>query len=74
VTDVRLGAFNVLQLVLHMRQARPEGAVVVLSAWDDPVIRHDAERAGARFLAKPVKRQDLLAALAQAAGATVETA
>jgi DNA-binding response OmpR family regulator len=74
VTDVRLGAFNGLQLVLHMRQARPEGAVVVLSAWDDPVIRHDAERAGARFLAKPVKRQDLLAALAQAGGATVETA
>jgi len=74
VTDVRLGAFNGLQLVLHMRLARPEGAVVVLSAWDDPVIRHDAEHAGARFLAKPVKRQDLLAALARAAGATVETA
>lgn len=64
VTDVRLGAFNGLQLVLHMRQARPDGAVVVLSAWDDRMIRQEAERAGARFLPKPVTRQDLLACLA----------
>jgi CheY-like chemotaxis protein len=72
VTDVRLGAFNGLQLVLHMRQARPEGAIVVLSAWDDKVIRHEAERAGARFLAKPVTRQDLLLALATAPSAPAE--
>jgi DNA-binding NtrC family response regulator len=30
VTDVRLGPFNGLQLVLHMREARPNGPVVVL--------------------------------------------
>jgi DNA-binding NtrC family response regulator len=66
VTDVRLGAFNGLQLVLHMRQARPGGAVVVLSAFDDAVIRQEATRAGALFLAKPVTRQQLLDCLAAA--------
>jgi DNA-binding NtrC family response regulator len=68
ITDVRLGAFNGLQLVLHMRQVKPDSPVVVLSAWDDAVIRQEAERAGARFLAKPVTRQQLLECLAQGAG------
>jgi len=66
ITDVRLGAFNGLQLVLHMRQARPDSPVVVLSAWDDAVIRQEAERAGAHFLAKPVTRQQLLECLERA--------
>ena len=68
VTDVRLGAFNGLQLVLHMRQARPGGPVVVLSAFDDAVIRQETNRAGAHFLAKPVTRQQLLDCLATALG------
>lgn len=67
ITDVRLGAFNGLQLVLHMRQARPDSPVLVLSAWDDAVIRQEAERAGALFLPKPVTRQQLLECLNQGA-------
>jgi DNA-binding NtrC family response regulator len=72
ITDVRLGAFNGLQLVLHMRQARPDSPVVVLSAWDDAVIRQEAERAGAHFLAKPVTRQELLALLFAETGGAPE--
>jgi DNA-binding NtrC family response regulator len=68
VTDVRLGAFNGLQLVLHMRQARPDGPVIVLSAYDDAVIRQETIRAGARFLPKPVTRQQVLDCLAEALG------
>jgi DNA-binding response OmpR family regulator len=39
VTDVRLGAYNGLQLVLHMRMARPHAPILVLSAWDDALLR-----------------------------------
>lgn len=66
VTDVRLGAFNGLQLVLHMRAAHPTGPIVVLSAFDDAVIRQEAEHSGAVFLTKPVTRQGLLEAIADA--------
>jgi DNA-binding response OmpR family regulator len=64
VTDVRLGAYNGLQLVLHMRHANPGGRVIVLSAFDDPTIRQEAAALGAGFLCKPVTGRDLLAALA----------
>jgi DNA-binding response OmpR family regulator len=68
ITDVRLGAFNGLQLVLHMLASRPSGPVVVLSAYDDAVIRQEAERSGATYLTKPVSRQLLLATLSNLAG------
>jgi DNA-binding response OmpR family regulator len=70
VTDVRLGAFNGLQLALRLRAARPEAAIVVLSAWDDPLLRQEAERIGARYLMKPLKREQLLSAIAAARGDT----
>ena len=60
ITDVRLGAFNGLQLALHMRAARPEAPIVVLSAYEDAMIRSDSERLGARWLSKPVTRRQLL--------------
>ena len=63
VTDVRLGAFNGLQLVLHMRSVSADAPIVVLSAFDDPMIRQDAERAGAMWLTKPVTRRQLLECL-----------
>lgn len=63
ITDVRLGAFNGLQLVLHMRDARPEAPILVLSAFSDPMIQREAEKQGARYLTKPITRQELVAAL-----------
>lgn len=60
VTDVRLGAFNGLQLALHMRAAKPDAPIVVLSAYEDTMIRGESERIGARWLSKPVTRRQLL--------------
>ncbi len=66
VTDVRLGAYNGLQLVLHMRTARPDAPVVVLSAWDDAMLRQEAARLGAQYRTKPISRSELTEAIAAA--------
>jgi DNA-binding NtrC family response regulator len=50
IADVRLGAYNGLHLIAL---APPSMVKIVLSAFLDPVIRRDAEHAGARFLVKP---------------------
>jgi DNA-binding response OmpR family regulator len=54
ITDVRLGAFNGLQLALLARDVRPDVRVVVFSGFDDPVLKDEARRIGASYLVKPV--------------------
>lgn len=54
ITDVRLGAFNGLQLALLARDVRPDVRVVVFSGFDDPVLKEEARRIGASYLVKPV--------------------
>ncbi len=61
--DVRLGAFNGLQLLIEARDKYGDVPVVVMSGFDDAVIRRDAERYGAVFLTKPIARSDLFAAI-----------
>ncbi len=63
VTDVRLGAFNGLQLVLVAKSVNPQVIAIVMSGYDDPVLRADAQRAGARYLQKPLERHSFVAAL-----------
>jgi DNA-binding response OmpR family regulator len=53
VVDVRLGSYNGLQLVHLAKQADPKLTVVVVSGFDDAVLRAEAERAGAAYLVKP---------------------
>jgi DNA-binding response OmpR family regulator len=65
VSDVRLGAFNGLQLVI-MAADRPQTALLLLSGHDDPVVRRDGAACGARFLLKPVRRHELLSELGAA--------
>lgn len=60
VTGVRLGAYNGLQLVMLAKAERPDMTAVVLSAFDDPVLRHDATAIGASFRVKPVPHEQLL--------------
>ena len=60
LTDVRLGAFNGLQLAVIARDAHPNIRLVVFSGFDDAVLRHDAESIGATYLLKPVSFKDLL--------------
>jgi DNA-binding response OmpR family regulator len=60
ITDVRLGAFNGLQLAVIARTHRPDIRVVVFSGYDDPVLRSEAEHAGARYVTKPVQVAELM--------------
>jgi DNA-binding response OmpR family regulator len=66
VTDVRLGAFNGLQLALHLRIAQPTAPIVVLSAWDDTLLRQEAETMGAQYHLKPLSKDQLLEAIGSA--------
>jgi DNA-binding response OmpR family regulator len=61
VTDVRLGAFNGLQLATLAKVEHPGAIVIVLSGFDDSVLRNDATRIGARFHLKPISPLQLLA-------------
>jgi|RhiMetdeSRZDD1v2_1073273.scaffolds.fasta_scaffold04051_20 two-component system, response regulator YesN len=63
IADVRLGAFNGLQLGLLARDRFPEVRVVIVSGWDDPVIRRDADELGAVYLQKPFSPEELLSAI-----------
>ena len=63
VTDVRLGAFNGLQLALLARDVRKDVRIVVFSGFDDPVLKEEARRIGATYLVKPVSGNSLVEAL-----------
>ena len=64
VTDVRLGAYNGLQLAVICNLGRPALTKVVMSGYDDPVLRKDAESVGARYLLKPLNACDFVETLA----------
>ena len=63
VTEIRLGAYNGLQLALRARSATPRVRVVVTTGYYDSVLQSDAERAGATFAQKPLSAGELLAAV-----------
>lgn len=60
LTDVRLGAFNGLQLAVVARQLDPRMRIVVFSGVDDPVLREEARRLAAIYLLKPLDPEHLL--------------
>jgi DNA-binding NtrC family response regulator len=60
VTDVRLGAFNGLQLVLFAKIGHPKMTAFVLSRDEDRVLRKDATSVGACFHVKPIESAQLL--------------
>jgi len=63
IVDVRLGEFNGLQLAHLARQFRASARIVVISGWDDPVLKREAACLGAPYLVKPFSASDLLTAL-----------
>jgi DNA-binding response OmpR family regulator len=63
VTDVRLGPDNGLHLALRMRAANPAASIVVLSAWDDVLLRQEAAAVGAQYHTKPLGKQQLIEAI-----------
>jgi DNA-binding response OmpR family regulator len=64
VTDVRLGAFNGIQLAVIARSQAPDMKIIVFSGFDDPVLKEEVASLGARFLLKPVTADMLLAEFA----------
>jgi DNA-binding response OmpR family regulator len=67
VVDVRLGGFNGLHLAIVARELRSDVRVVLISGWDDPVLRHEARSCGAAYLCKPLTRRQLLTQTAASA-------
>lgn len=65
VTDVRLGAFNGLQLAVLAKDLHPGIQLIVFSGFDDPVLRQDAEALGAAYLLKPVTSRELLSRIGE---------
>src|SRR5438046_1884995 len=59
LTDVRLGAFNGLQLAVVARDSYPDMQIVVFSGFDDPVLHSEAEHIGATYVVKPVTAEVL---------------
>jgi len=68
ITDVRLGAFNGLQLALLARDVRSDVRLVVFSGFDDPVLKEEARRIGATYLLKPVSGRLLVEELLRSNG------
>lgn len=63
ILDVRLGEYNGLQLTQTSRIP-----ALVISGFDDPVLRADATAFGATYLVKPVGSEVLLALIASRLG------
>src|SRR5688572_2521130 len=62
IADVRLAAFNGLQLIVTNPRPIP---VIVITGFPDPSLEAEALRLGAEFLLKPVSPRDLLRLIAQ---------
>ena len=60
ITDVRLGAFNGIQLAVIGRDRSPEMKIIVFSGYDDPVLRAESAKLSAVYLVKPVSAEQLL--------------
>ena len=54
IVDVRLGNYNGLQLIHFSQSSSPGTQWLVVSGFDDPVLRQEATKLGAHFLTKPL--------------------
>jgi DNA-binding NtrC family response regulator len=68
ITDLRLGQYNGLHLVLRTRNAYPEMAALVTSRVADPVLEAEALRQRAHFILSPLTANQLLQAVATSLG------
>jgi len=66
ITDIRLGAYNGLQLVVNARSAYPHLPIIVLTGYHDVVLQSETERLDAVYMRKPVGGEQMLASIAQA--------
>ena len=67
--DVRMAGMDGIEATAALRTVAPESSIVILSLYDDARTRAQAKEAGAAaFVAKHRKKEELLAAVRQAAG------
>lgn len=66
ITDIRLGAYNGLQLVVNRPVPMP---TIVISGYPDPVLQSEAEHFGATYLTKPVSPAAVLELVSEKAPA-----
>ena len=69
LTDVRLGGSNGLHLVVMSKLRHPEMTAVVMTGFDDIVLKKDAEAAGALYVVKPILVSELIELMAPQAPA-----
>ena len=72
ITDLRLGPYNGLHLVLWGRTEHPEMATLVTSRIADPVLEAEARRQRAQFLLRPIADHQLLDAITTLLGRPAE--
>ena len=60
IADVRLGAFNGLQLGIQAKLDHPTVTAVVLTGFYDPVLSGEVSKMGASYLVKPIRSEQLL--------------
>ena len=60
MTDVRLGAYNGLHLVIRAHAEHPEMPAIVVDADHDPVLEREASDVGAAYVARPLEARSLL--------------
>lgn len=66
VADVRLGLFNGIQLGILAREIHQAIGIVIMSGFDDVVLRRDTAQMGAEYVTKPFATADLLSAVHRA--------
>ncbi len=72
VTELRLGAFNGLHLIVRCRVHAPDVVAIVHTAFPDPVLEAEARRLNADYLTRPVEPSVLLSAISRRLGAQPE--
>ena len=64
ITDVRLRAFNGLNLVMKSRADYPDIAVIIISGYEEPLMEMEASRYQATFVGKPLRPEAFLQTVA----------
>ena len=72
ITELRLGAFNGLHLVMRLQGHAPKSVAIVYTAFPDPVLERQALQMGAHFLLKRDDASTLLNLLAAQLGSPEE--
>jgi CheY-like chemotaxis protein len=63
ITDLRLGPYNGLHLILRSKADHPGMAALVTSRFDDPVLQAEAQRHHAAFVLRPIADAEFLEAI-----------